>query len=383
MNLIKLARSAEQFAASQPPIAVEAMQCLRARDKTAACNRCVQVCPTGAITLDGGVQVNAEACIRCGLCLHTCPTGALSGSDNTHRLLFCVSQLVDREKIEIACALHPDPAPGDAKVDGVVTSTGCLAALDTSTYLSLAANGVKQVRVRLDACAQCPLAAVQPEIEATIRQASDLLASIGCPQTVAAAPAVPKPKRRTVYSAKNPPISRRGFFQALGQQGRDLLPSLEGESARHRLIRALRAVKPATLDARVPVDAATFTVSDACNACTTCARICPTEALEFARDETRYQLAFSASKCIDCGLCLKYCEPGALKREGAPTVGEFISAESVVLHEGTLKRCRKCHVLFAGQSDTDLCPVCAFRRKKPFGAALPQPTANDSMHSES
>lgn len=384
MNLVKLALSAEQFTASQPPIAVEPLQCLRARDKSAGCDRCARVCPAAAITLDGGVRVEADACIRCGLCLHVCPTGALSGSDNTHRLLFCVSQLVDRETVEIACAFHPNPTAGDAKVDAVVTTTGCLAALDVSTYLSLAANGVKRTCVRLDACAQCPLAPLQLEIEAAIRQASDLLTNAGVSRTVVVAPLAPKPKRRTVYSAKNPPISRRGFFQALGQHGRDLLPSLEGESARVRLIEALRALKPKNPGATVPAGtAAAFAVSDACNACTTCARICPTGALEFARNESSYALAFSASKCIDCGLCLKYCEPNALERRGAPTLGEFISADSIVLHTGALNRCRKCRTLFAGQADSGLCPVCAYRRKRPFGAVPAQSPRPDDVHSES
>ena len=376
MNLVKLALAAERFAQSQPPITVQAAQCVRSRDKSAACDRCVQVCPAGAIQLENGVAVNAGACIRCGLCLHTCSTGAFSGTDPLPRLLYCVSQLVDHEAVEIACALHPDPAPGDPKIDAVITTTGCLAELGAAAYLSLAAQGVKRVRVRLDACAQCSLAPLQPEIEAVIRQANDLLAALNKQQTVAAADPLPRPKRRSVYSVKNPPVSRRGFFQALGQGARDFLPTLEGDSERQRLVKALRSLAPSDLEQAMPdSDLVTLVASDACTACTTCARICPTGALEFARDGENFQLTFLPAACVNCGLCLKYCEPQALQRSGVPTVGEFVSADSVILRSGRLTRCRKCNAPFAGKSDNDLCPVCTFRRQHPFGGRMNVPTS--------
>ncbi|MFN8450414.1 MAG: 4Fe-4S binding protein [Anaerolineae bacterium] len=383
MNLVKLALAAERFTQTQPPIKLQAMQCVRARDKSAVCDRCVEACPANAIRLEDGVQLDAEACVRCGLCLHACPTGVFSGTDDLHRLLYCVSQLVDHETVEIACAPHPDPASGDPKVDAVVITTGCLAALGASAYLSLAGQGVKRARARLDACARCPLAQVQPQIEATIRQANDLLATLGRGERAAVAEPVARPKRRPVYSIKNPPVSRRGFFQALSQRGRDLLPQLEGVSERHRLVEALRQLAPDGADQPMPGDDfAAFSVSDACTACTTCARICPTGALAFARDDDQFVLAFSPAECVNCGLCTRFCEPGALQKTGAPPLSAVISPNAEILREGTLTRCRKCNTPFAGESEDGLCPVCAFRRNNPFGSqwkapAFPKSIPND------
>lgn len=384
MNLVNLVLAAEQFAQSQPPITVEAMLCVRARDKGADCRRCVESCPTGAIRLEDGVEVDADACIRCGLCLHRCPTGALMGKDDTHRLLYCVSQLVDHENIEIACALHPNPAPGDPKTDAVITMTGCLAALGVSAYLGLAAQKVTQVRARLEACQQCPLASLLPQIETTIQQADSLLKALDKKQTVSASVPVPRPKRRPVYSIKNPPVSRRGFFQAIGQGGRDLLPSLEGENERYRLIAALRHLAPGGHEQPAPGDSfTTLSVSDACDACTTCARMCPTGALEFARDENNFQIAFMPAACVNCGLCLKFCQPQAIKREGAPTISELVSDNPVILYGGSLMRCRKCNTPFAGKSGDELCPVCAFRSKNPFGARRFMQAASQSLPEDS
>jgi ferredoxin len=302
--------------------------------------------------------------------------------------------MVDHETLEIACAQHPDPATGDPKTDGVITITGCLAALGVSAYVGLAALGVRQVRARLDACAQCPLAPLQPQIEATIREANDLLQATGAKQTAAAATLVARPKRRPVYSVKNPPVSRRGFFQALRQGARDFLPSLEVTSERRRLVdaaRSLAAQRLALGDLERPVPGssfASFTVSDACTACTTCARICPTGALEFARSDTEFQVSFSPAACVNCGLCVKFCDPKALQPGGAPTIGALISPEPVVLHSGTLTRCRKCHVPFAGKPGDTLCPVCAFRQQHPFGAtrgfgAAPKPVPETKPRIES
>lgn len=388
MNLVKLALAAERFTQSQPPITVRPMQCVRARDKSAECDRCVDACPAGAIRLEGGVQLDAEACIRCGLCLHACPTDVFSGTDDVHRLLFCTSQLVDRETVEVACALHPDPATGDPKTDAVITTTGCLAALGASAYVSLAAQNVREVRVRLDACAACPLATLQPSIEATIDHADALLAGLGDGRRVSIAEPVQRPKHRQVYSIKNPPVSRRGFFQALSQRGRDILPTLEGVSERHRLIEALRQLAPDDQDQPMPgSDFAALTISDACTACTTCVRICPTGALEFARNEEAFQLTFSAAACVNCGLCIKYCEPGALQHGGSPSIGIVIAPYAAILHEGALTRCSRCNTPFAGHSDDGLCPICTYRRQNPFGGqwkapAFPKTAPGSSSHPE-
>ncbi len=370
MNLLSIAKAAERFSQSQPPINIEAWRCLRSRDKSSECDLCARLCPAGAIQLEGGVQLDADACIRCGLCLHLCPTEALSGEDGVHKLLFCASQLVDHEIVEIACAPHPDPASGDPKADGVISTSGCLAALGASAYLSLAAQGVQRTRVRLDACADCPLGALQPQIEAAAEQANHLLETLDRPERVEPAAPVARPKRRPVYSVKNPPVSRRGFFQALAH--RDILPPLEAEHERERLIGALQRLAPEdALDRPVSGSGfASFTVSEACTACETCVRVCPTGALGIQKGEDAFQLGFSASACIDCGLCVKFCADGALERSGDPTVGDLIG-DPVLLRSGALHRCIKCGGRYAGAFDEGYCPTCAFRRHNPFAVVKP------------
>ena len=53
--------------------------CAHSRSKIVGCNRCLDLCPTGAITPDGDhVAIDAHICAGCGQCAAVCPTGAAS-----------------------------------------------------------------------------------------------------------------------------------------------------------------------------------------------------------------------------------------------------------------------------------------------------------------
>ncbi|MBZ0296395.1 MAG: 4Fe-4S binding protein [Anaerolineae bacterium] len=374
MNLVQLALTVEKLTKESPPVTVDPMLCLHSRNKNATCDICVRACPVGAIQLDGKPEVDTEACIRCGLCLHNCPTGAFEGRNNTYRLLRCAEQLVDREVIEVACSMHPTPAIGDGGVDAVIVTDGCLSALGPSAYAGLLALGVGQVRVRLDACAQCPLAMLQPHIQKTL---SDVEALPGVEGRVDVAAVPQRTKKRTVFSVKNPPMSRRGFFKKLSRQdvtsAADIAPNdvehVEGQHApreRQQLLNALRVIAPP----QAPVAGEGFThfsISSDCTACAVCARVCPTGALQFEKQEDTFQITFASGDCVDCGLCMSYCEPGALQEDGLPIVQELVDSTPELLHAGELHRCSRCGMPFAGDSQNGLCPVCAFRRNNPFG----------------
>ncbi|MDP3319814.1 MAG: 4Fe-4S binding protein, partial [Bosea sp. (in: a-proteobacteria)] len=53
--------------------------CAHSRSKKTGCTRCLELCPTGAITPNGDhVAISAEICAGCGACAAVCPTGAVT-----------------------------------------------------------------------------------------------------------------------------------------------------------------------------------------------------------------------------------------------------------------------------------------------------------------
>jgi len=87
-------------------------------------------------------------------------------------------------------------------------------------------------------------------------------------------------------------------------------------------------------------------------------------------DATTFTIQFAPGSGTDCGLCLPYCEPNALRAAGAPTAGQVLG-ESLILYAGTLRECTRCKTRFAGPNDERLCPVCSYRRSHPAGVRLP------------
>jgi NAD-dependent dihydropyrimidine dehydrogenase PreA subunit len=63
-------------AATAPSSARMAVALIQA-DKCAGCGICVDVCPTGALRVDGHALVDPGLCTACAACVGECPTGAV------------------------------------------------------------------------------------------------------------------------------------------------------------------------------------------------------------------------------------------------------------------------------------------------------------------
>ena len=383
MNLFSLA---ERVAALDvPPIRLTADRCLHARSKFVTCDACVGACPTGALKRNGSIALKDEECVVCGQCLHACPTGAFEGDDGVADLFSCVARLETRETLDLVCPQHPSAGKGSADTTAVIRTNNCLAAVGASAYLGLAVLGVKQVAVRLEACAACPLGKVQSEITHTLSIARRLLGAIGSEVCITETTRPLEFKERPVIDTKHQELSRRDLFRMFAAKGPrqigrvltgdDDQPSTESRSVsreQRRLINMLRNLSLTHSTALLSgLPFAQLTIDDHCTACGVCARICPTGALTFTTSESdAYSLAFSSSACIDCGLCGGLCDSEALQRIDA-TVGNVMALEPVMLRTGQLQVCTQCRAKFAAELPGDLCPPCDFKRTHPTEVRLP------------
>jgi ferredoxin len=367
-------------------IALNQQACVRLRNRFSACMACVQACPVGALQADRPVSLNARVCTGCGLCRHLCPVGAFTGDDGVSALWTCASRLKNARTVELTCGFHPDPENGPPEADAVIGTDGCLAALGPSAYLGLLALGTSRVIVRLDACPACAMKA-QEGIKRAIAAARHLVPIGDAPWvTTVTEHGGNEWTRRPVYSSQAPPLSRRDLFRLLAMDGpaaavRTLtMETPSGEKAppreRQRLLNCLRqpllssrlALETVLIDS---IPSARLAVDESCTACGVCATVCPTGALRLTVTGTTYRLTVLTAQCTDCGICLDVCVPQALRREGPPTLADFLAEEPILLREGVLHRCRKCGTRFAGETSSGLCPLCDFRQQHPFGSYMP------------
>lgn len=368
-----------------PSVTLNARRCVRAHDRWSQCQICVLACPVNALRLDAPITLDEQACVACGLCLHICPVGAFTGDDSATDLWNSAARLPAASVLELVCLHHPAPEQGDAADATVLRVGNCLAALSPALYLRLLTLDGLKIIARLDACAECLLGRVLPEINRALAIAEQLF-----PTRARAITNKPDARARTraVYDAKSPPISRRDFFkwmtgESVRSAARVFVPEIEEPSSDHappcerrRLLKALSqsALNDAAQNALAQgVGAMRLSANDECTACGVCARACPTGALRFATTANDgFRLSCMVSACTDCGVCLDVCEPDALQRAGVPTISELLATETQLLKAGKLKHCAKCNAQFAAHIEGDLCQVCAFRRQNPFGAWKPR-----------
>ena len=375
MNLLALAERWEE-ALTTKTVGFAADRCLYTVDKFATCTACYDICPAAAIQPGDPPIFVRENCQQCRACLPICPVGAFTADDEAQALL-TYAEHAGAKTYEVVCALNPQVDVGTSTT--AVRVRGCLAGLGVGSYLALVGQGMEQVIVRLDACANCPWSELQPQVEVQVQQAQALLALWGYEAAVTCLyEAGDDFQKRPFRHASSPPVSRRNLFSWREAEKKAAEPDAP-PSLFHDRLRFLTAIKhlpapsnPEATTSLAGLGFALMAVNDECTACGICARVCPTEALQMQTDKSSYQLVFSPQICIACDMCCHVCTPQAITLTPDPSFAQvFASPIEQVMQQGQLTHCAKCNTPFAATPDTRLCPVCEFRRQNPFGSTLP------------
>ena len=296
-------------------ITFSAELCAHARSRIVGCRRCLDLCPTSAISPDGDhVAIDPHVCAGCGQCAAACPTGAaayaLPPADALLRKLRALLTAYREAGGRDAVVLLHDSAHGTPLIDALARFGGGLPA----SVLPLEVNEVTQVGLEaIAACFAYGAGAVRfllrerprhdiTGLTQTLALAEAILSALGFGAGSTTALAVDDPD--ALAEALRTVEVSQGCTQPSG-----FLPMGDKREVMRLALRELHRAAPAPVDI-VPLPAgAPFGAlkldAEGCTLCLACVSACPTGAL--GDNPERPMLRFTEDACVQCGLCAATC----------------------------------------------------------------------------
>ncbi|MFK7855204.1 MAG: 4Fe-4S binding protein [Granulosicoccus sp.] len=330
--------------------------CAHSRSELNGCQRCLDVCTTGAIVSSGeGVTIDPFLCQGCGSCATVCPSGAMSyayprPSDAIERTR---RSLEDNEADTIL--LHTeahqsvvDAASLDATVLPLLVEE--VSAFGADYWLSMLAGRAWRIFVVTDASADDPN---RLALEGQIEWVHQLLAGL----------AIDEQPVRLISSADLSSADLAEKIQPADKINSKLAQLPVQDFATHddkrQTIRlALDALsenlEPLTQSSNLPPGAPFGRINvdtTACTLCMACVSTCPAKALLDGQDTPALRLV--EANCLQCGLCEKACPESAISLESRYTWDSLTARRIETLHDEKPFHCIVCHTAFTTQAMID------------------------------
>ena len=306
-----LAQATDLVGAFEKPIYIrfDETLCAHSRASQSGCDRCLSVCPTGAIVPDGDtVSIDPEICAGCGACAAVCPSGAASYDDPPVAHLFSrLSKLASTYRKTGGGAaprvLFHDPEFGGELIrlsarfgqglpgDVVPVEVANVEGIGHAEIL--AALGVGFGHVAILAGPRTDLSVPEKE-QALARALAGETARIDL-----IAPTDPDALEEALYDRRPVTVAH------------DPILPLGGRRDVTRI--ATAALNPSETPIPLPNGApygAIVIDKDACTLCLACVSLCPVGALGDSPD--RPEVRFQEAACLQCGICASTCPEDAI-----------------------------------------------------------------------
>ena len=333
--------------------------CAHSRATITGCTRCIDNCPTSAITPAGDkVEFDPYICAGCGTCASVCPTGAarynLPAGETLFKRLRTLLRTYALAGGETPRLLVHDAEFGEDMFGLMARTGGGLPA----NVLPFAVNQVTQVGLdfllaasaygaeRVVALLAPGKVDERPVLEAEFDLAGKVLDGLGygTGHYAIADDIDPEALEKRLY----------GFDGLTSPPGADFLPL-----GRKRSIMAL-ALEELHTSASTPVDAIELPAgapfgtvivdTDGCTVCLACAGACPTGALR--DNEDKPQLSFTEQACVQCGLCRNTCPESVISL--TPRLSFLAGAgEAQIIKEEDPFECIRCGKPFGAKSSIE------------------------------
>ncbi len=284
-------------------VRLETALCAHSRASQSGCTRCLDLCPTGALTPDGEhVTVDPLICAGCGACSAACPSGAISYDDPAPQGVFAqVTALAegwrkastdaprllvhDREHGAEMMALSARYGRG-LPADAVPLEVGALGSFGHAEMAVACAAGFGAVDILMTP--HTDRAALEDQAELARALGADVrLLDVADPDAFEAA--------LRDGPVRTPPAP----VLALGAR----------RDATRLAARALIGEVVQPLPAGAPYGTVEVN-TDACTLCLACVSLCPSGALGDNPD--RPELRFQEDACLQCGICTSTCPENAI-----------------------------------------------------------------------
>ena len=305
----QLLEAAQLIGTFEKPLYVKLDQslCAHSRAQKSGCTRCLDLCPTGAITPGGdAVNVDAMVCAGCGSCSAVCPSGAISydapADDHTFLRIRTLAETWRKLSGAPPRLLIHDADHGAEMIrlsarygkglpaDVIPMEVSALAGFGHAEALAALACGFAAVTMILSP---------KTEKDGLPFQVDLANAIAGNERVQLIEPFDPDALEDSLYSqevsapASNPilPLGSRRQVTRLAAK------ALSGED---RII---------ALPANAPYGAVELN-AESCTLCLSCVSLCPSGALKENPDQP--QLRFQEDACLQCGICTTICPESAL-----------------------------------------------------------------------
>jgi ferredoxin len=293
-------------------VAYDPSLCAHSRSQIAGCTRCLDLCPTSAITPAGDfVAIDASICAGCGQCASACPTGAASYAlppeDALMRKLRAILAAYRLAGGERPILLMHDEAHGAPLIDALARFGDGLPA----RVLPFALNEITQIGLESVAAAFAygasamrfllrarPLHDVSGLLR-TMALADPILSGLGFGGGRIGTIETDDPDLLLEALRAIPSMPQPASFRPQGGKRSVLRFAL---SELHRV--APDPVSVISLPKGAPFGAVEIDV-EGCTLCLSCVSACPTGALR--DDPERPVLRFVEDACVQCGLCQATC----------------------------------------------------------------------------
>jgi len=317
--------------------------CAHSRSGQEGCNRCIDVCSSGAITPHGDhVKVEPHLCAGCGGCATVCPSGAMSYAypdvpDLGRRLKTLLGAYRDAGGKD-ACVVFHDSREGRTALLGLGRKRGLparaipfecfhVASLGLDLVLGAIAYGASQVRILVtDELAEGYAAALGEQLG----HAQTILSALGYAGVHVALVRDPA-DLWSVESAAT--VAKPAVFNLSAEKRTSLDFVLE-----HLALHAPARKEVIELNKGAPFGAITVN-KQSCTLCKACIGACPEAALLDSPEIP--QLRFIERNCVQCGLCAETCPEDAIALVPRLLLGQA-AKEPAVLNEAEPFSCVRC-----------------------------------------